>query len=68
VPSVTIEAFKDNFDDMVRQGSSKTFTYAVQEAVNEIGRVLVTKLCRLFAVVGETKSEFAPMLAKNSLD
>ncbi|KEH24803.1 putative non-specific serine/threonine protein kinase [Medicago truncatula] len=61
-----LKPFKDNFDNMVRQGSSKPFTYVVQEAVNEVGRVLVTKLSRSFAVVGETKSEFAPMLAKNS--
>jgi len=61
-----LKSFKDNFDDMVRQGSSKAFTYAVQEAVNEVGTVLVTKMSRLFVVEGETKSEFAPMLAKNS--
>lgn len=61
-----LKPFKDNFDDMVGQGSSKAFTYAVQEAVNEVGRVLVTKMSRPFVVAGETKSEFAPMLAKNS--
>lgn len=61
-----LKPFKDNFDDMVRQGSSKAFTYAVQEAVNEVGRVLVTKMSRSFVVAGETKSEFSPMLAKNS--
>jgi len=61
-----LKPFKDNFDDMVRQGSSKAFTYAVQEAVNEVGRVLVTRMSRSFVVAGETKSEFSPMLAKNS--
>ncbi|GAU16240.1 hypothetical protein TSUD_298720 [Trifolium subterraneum] len=60
-----LKPFKDNFDDMARQ-SSKGFTNAVQEAVNEVGRVLVMKMSRPFVAAGETESDFAPVLAKNA--
>jgi hypothetical protein len=60
-----LKPFKENFDDMARQ-SSKGFTNAVQEAVNEVGRVLVMKMSRPFVVAGETESDFSPVLAKNA--
>ncbi|WJX70255.1 hypothetical protein P8452_54383 [Trifolium repens] len=60
-----LKPFKENFDDMARQ-SSKGFTNAVQEAVNEVGRVLVMKMSLPFAASGETESDFAPVLAKNA--
>ncbi|CAJ2665370.1 unnamed protein product [Trifolium pratense] len=59
-----LKPFKDNFDDMARQ-SSKGFTNAVQEAVNEVGRVLAMKMSRPFVAAGQTESDFAPVLAEN---
>ncbi|KAI5442361.1 hypothetical protein KIW84_011438 [Lathyrus oleraceus] len=61
-----LKPFKENFDDMAKQSSSKSFTNAVQEAVDEVGRVLAMKMSSPFVVAEETESEFAPLLAKNS--
>ncbi|XP_058778659.1 PWWP domain-containing protein 3-like [Vicia villosa] len=61
-----LKPFKENFDDMVKQSSTKSFTYAVQEAVDEVGTVLVKKMSSLFVAAGETESEFAPLLANNA--
>lgn len=60
-----LKPFEDNFDDMVRQSNSRSFTNAVQEAVNEVGRLLDMKMSRSVVVRG-TASKFTPLLAKNS--
>ncbi|KAL5080023.1 hypothetical protein RYX36_008444, partial [Vicia faba] len=61
-----LKPFKENFDDMVKQSGTKSFTNAVQEAVDEVGWVLAMKMSRPFVVAEETESEFAPLSAKNS--
>ncbi|KAJ1416517.1 PWWP domain [Sesbania bispinosa] len=60
-----LKPLEENFDDMVKQSSSRPFVNAVQEAVCEVGRLLNMKLCHS-SVVKKTMSESAPLLAKNS--
>ncbi|XP_061363201.1 PWWP domain-containing protein 6-like [Gastrolobium bilobum] len=60
-----LKPFEENFDGMVKQNSSRAFVNAVQEAVNEIGRLLNMKLSHSF-VSKITSSEFTPPLSKNS--
>lgn len=60
-----LKPFKDNFEDMVRQSCSKGFTNAVQEAVNEVRKILIMKMSRSFAAE-KTMSEFVTLSAKNS--
>ncbi|TKY50439.1 Serine/threonine-protein kinase ATM [Spatholobus suberectus] len=59
-----LKPFKDNFDDMVKQSSSIAFVNAVQEAVNEVGRLLYMKMSHPF-VAKKTGSESTLPLAKN---
>ncbi|KAK7266075.1 hypothetical protein RIF29_18715 [Crotalaria pallida] len=60
-----LKPFEENFEDMVKQSSSRTFVNAVQEAVNEVGRLLHIKMTHSF-VAKRTRSEFAPLWTKNS--
>ncbi|KAG4390603.1 hypothetical protein GLYMA_05G006200v4 [Glycine max] len=60
-----LKPFGDNFDDMVKQNSSIDFASAVQEAVNEFGRLLHLKLSHPF-VAKKTGPESSLPLAKNS--
>ncbi|CAJ1781131.1 unnamed protein product [Sphenostylis stenocarpa] len=58
-----LKQFEENFEDMVKQSSSRAFVNAVQEAVNEVGRILDLKMSSSCAV---NKTEFTQPLAGNS--
>ncbi|TKY63237.1 Serine/threonine-protein kinase ATM [Spatholobus suberectus] len=60
-----LKLFEENFEDMVKQSSSRAFVNAVQEAVNEFGRLLVLKMS-YSSVANKTRSEFTRPLADNS--
>ncbi|OIW12394.1 hypothetical protein TanjilG_04143 [Lupinus angustifolius] len=60
-----LKPFEENFEDMVKQSSSKSFVNAVQKAVNEVGTLLFLKISHSF-VAKKTGSEFAAPMAKNS--
>ncbi|KAK7293340.1 hypothetical protein RJT34_16203 [Clitoria ternatea] len=60
-----LKPFEGNFEDMVKQSSSKAFVNAVQEAVTEVGKVLDLKLSAT-CVAEKTRSEFTLPLANNS--
>ncbi|CAL0317279.1 unnamed protein product [Lupinus luteus] len=60
-----LKPFEANFEDMVKQSSSKAFVNSVQKAVNEVGTLLYLKISHPFAAK-KTRSEFAPPMAKNS--
>ncbi|KAE9595304.1 hypothetical protein Lal_00041094 [Lupinus albus] len=60
-----LKPFEENFEDMVMQSSSRVFVNAVQEAVNEVGRLLDLKLSYSYSAK-QTKSEFALPVATNS--
>ncbi|KAK7273525.1 hypothetical protein RIF29_14580 [Crotalaria pallida] len=60
-----LKPFEENFEDMVMQSSSKAFANAVQEAVNEVGRLLDLKVTYSYSAK-KTGSEFALPMAKNS--
>ncbi|XP_019455590.1 PREDICTED: uncharacterized protein LOC109356630 isoform X2 [Lupinus angustifolius] len=60
-----LKPFEENFEDMVMQSSSRVFVNAVQEAVNEVGRLLDLKLSYSYSAK-QTQSEFALPAAKNS--
>lgn len=60
-----LKPFEENFEDMVMQSGSRAFVNAVQEAVDEVGRLLNLKMSYCCAAK-KTKSEFAPQMAKNS--
>ncbi|ESW12953.1 hypothetical protein PHAVU_008G155500 [Phaseolus vulgaris] len=57
-----LKPFEENFEDMVKQSGSRAFINAVQEAVNEVGRLLDLKMSS--SAVKET--EFTRPLAGNS--
>ncbi|XP_047164512.1 PWWP domain-containing protein 3-like [Vigna umbellata] len=58
-----LKPFEENIEDMVKQSASRAFINAVQEAVNEVGRLLELKMSSLFA---EKETEFSRPLAGNS--
>ncbi|XP_057437316.1 PWWP domain-containing protein 3-like [Lotus japonicus] len=60
-----LKPFRENFDDMVRQNSSRAFVNAVQEAANEVGRLLDSKMSYL-SVARETRSGCTRSLASNA--
>ncbi|CAL0314791.1 unnamed protein product [Lupinus luteus] len=60
-----LKPFEENFEDLVIQSSSRVFVNAVEEAVNEVGRLLDLKLNYSYSAK-QTKSEFALPVAKNS--
>ncbi|KAK7395667.1 hypothetical protein VNO78_16232 [Psophocarpus tetragonolobus] len=60
-----LKPFEENFEDMVKQSSSRAFVNAVEEAVNEVGRLLYLKM-RSLCVANKTRSEFTLPLAANS--
>ncbi|KAK7271668.1 hypothetical protein RJT34_27754 [Clitoria ternatea] len=43
-----LKPFEENYEDMVKQASSVAFVNAVQEAVNDFGRLLNVKMSHLF--------------------
>ncbi|RDX79789.1 Serine/threonine-protein kinase ATM, partial [Mucuna pruriens] len=59
-----LKPFMENFEDMVKQSSSRAFVNAVQEAVNEVGRLL--DLMSSSCVENKNRSEFTRPLADNS--
>lgn len=60
-----LKPFEENFEDMVKQSSSRAFVNAVQEAVNEVGRLLDLKISSS-CVANKTRSEFTRPVADNS--
>ncbi|MED6120304.1 hypothetical protein PIB30_019627 [Stylosanthes scabra] len=61
-----LKSFRENFQDMVTQSSSRSFVNAVEEAVNEVGRLLEIKTNCFSRASEKTRSELAMPLAKNS--
>ncbi|KAL1314793.1 hypothetical protein HN51_041626 [Arachis hypogaea] len=61
-----LKLFRENFQDMVKQSSSRSFVNAVQEAVNEVGRLVEIKTNCCPCASEETRSDFALPLAKNA--
>ncbi|KAL2320120.1 hypothetical protein Fmac_029089 [Flemingia macrophylla] len=60
-----LKPFEENFEDMVKQSSSRAFVNAIQEAVNEVGRLLNLKMSSSF-VANITRSEITLPLADNA--
>ncbi|KAK7339482.1 hypothetical protein VNO77_20153 [Canavalia gladiata] len=60
-----LKPFEENFEDMVKQSSSRAFVNAVQEAVNEVGKLLDWKIHNS-GVENKTRSDYTPPLASNS--
>lgn len=60
-----LKPFEKNFEDMVMQTGSRTFVNAVQEAVDEVGRLLNLKMS-YSCDAKKTRYEFALPMAKNS--
>jgi len=58
-----LKPFEENFEDMVKQSASRAFINAVQEAVNEVGRLLDLKMSSSCAV---KETEFTRPRAGNS--
>ncbi|KAG5107838.1 hypothetical protein JHK84_044745 [Glycine max] len=60
-----LKPFEENFEDMMKQSSSRAFVNAVQKAVSEVGRLLNLKMSSSCAA-DKTSSEFVRPLAANS--
>lgn len=48
-----LKPFQENFDHLVKEGSSKSFSIAVEEAVNEIGRRLDVEMACSCSAMGD---------------
>lgn len=60
-----LKPFEENFEDMVKQSSSRAFVNSVQEAVNEVGRLMDLKISSS-CVANKIRCEFTRPLADNS--
>ncbi|KAM6549945.1 hypothetical protein CsatB_021621 [Cannabis sativa] len=64
-PPSQLKPFEENFDEMSKQSNMKTFVSAVQQAIDEIGRLLELKMI-CSCVPKENRTGLRPMLAENA--